>query len=287
MTAKRTPPKALVAIVTPFSTTDRIDTDAHTHNVRHLTHQQCRGFVVAGSTGEGPYLTPDERAALVAATRDAESEVYVMCGINAESVGQAIHQITAAADAGADSSLVLTPTTLVRGNDDAVERFYVAVADASPIPVLLYSNPNVTGYELPTASVNTLAAHMNIVGIKDSGGKPDRIDDHAAVIEDGFIVYPGASRALLTSHAKGAYGAITASANYVFPLVAQASSGSAEAQDHLDRVIAVVEKHGIPGAKSAADAAGLRAGDPRLPLRPVSPTVAAGIGEAVTNAQEH
>lgn len=287
MTTKRTPPKALVAIVSPFSTTDHIDIDAHKHNVKHLAGEGCLGFVVAGSTGEGPYLTAEERAALVAATRDAISDAYVMCGINAESVGQAIHQITAAADAGADSSLVLTPTTLVRGKNDAVERFFIAVADASPIPVLLYSNPNVTGYELPTTSVNTLAAHQNIVGIKDSGGNPDRIDDHAAAIEDGFIVYPGASRALLTSHAKGAYGAITASANYVFPLVAQASSGSAEAQDRLDRIIAVVEKHGIPGAKAAADAAGLTAGAPRPPLQSVSPTVAAEIGEAVTSAQEH
>jgi 4-hydroxy-2-oxoglutarate aldolase len=287
MTSAAALPRSLVAIVTPYTPDDQIDGDAHAHNANRLAHQGCTGFVVAGSTGEGPYLTTAERGDLVRVTRAAQPDSYVMCGVNAESVAQAITQVSAAAKAGADSALVLTPTTLVRGDHRAVEAFYTAVADASPVPLLLYSNPKPTAYELPTESVNTLAAHPNIIGIKDSGGNPARLDDIATTIANGFIVYPGASRALLASHARGAYGAITASANYVFPLVASASSGDAAAQEALDRVIAVVEQHGIPGARAAARANGLIVGDPRPPLRPVEAHIEAAIGVAVANAQEH
>ncbi len=280
-------PRAMVAIVTPFDGDGNVDIEAHIHNVRHLSAQGCTGFVIAGSTGEGPYLETGERGALVAATRGALDDPFVLCGINAESVRQAMAQIAEAADAGTDAVLVLTPGTLVRGKHDRVASFFAEVADAAPVPVLLYSNPNVTGYELPTEVVNELAKHRNIHGIKDSGGNPDRIDDHAAVIEDGFIVYPGASRALLESHKRGAYGAITASANYVFNLVAAASSGDPDGQADLDAVIAVVERHGIPGAKRAATAAGIESGTLRHPLSPVDTAVGAEIDAAVASLQQH
>ncbi|KAA3635547.1 MAG: dihydrodipicolinate synthase family protein [Armatimonadetes bacterium] len=280
-------PRAMVAIVTPFDEDGNVDVAAHVHNVRHLSAQGCAGFVIAGSTGEGPYLEPGERGTLVSATRQAAEEAFIMCGINAESVRQGLSQITEAADAGADAVLVLTPGTLVRGNDDRISSFYTDIADAAPIPVLLYSNPNVTGYELPTGTVNELAEHRNIHGIKDSGGNPDRIDDHASAIETGFIVYPGASRALLESHRRGAYGAITASANYAFGLVAAASSGDPNGQAELDTVIAVVERHGIPGAKRAAAAAGINSGALRRPLSPVDSAIGAEIDAAVTSPQQH
>jgi len=251
-----------------------------------LAARGCGGFVVAGSTGEGPYLTIDERTSLVTETRAQLPDSYVIAGINAESTRQALTQIGAAADAGADAVLVLTPTTLVRGNVDSVTRFYSAVADESGVPVLLYSNPKVTAYELPTSAISKLAAHPNVAGIKDSGGDPTRIDDIASEIEAGFVVYPGASRALLASAQKGAYGAITASANYVYPLVAGAAAGEADAQRSLDAVIAVVEQHGIAGAKAAAEAAGLQAGSPRAPLTPVSDAGRSEIRVAVANAQQ-
>jgi 4-hydroxy-2-oxoglutarate aldolase len=279
------PPRTLVAIITPFAEDGTIDTAAHEHNVGALLGQGCTGFVVAGSTGEGPYLSADERATLVAATRAVSDAVYTMAGINAESVEQAEAQITACVAAGADAVLALTPTTLVRNKHSLVAFFYRSIADVSPIPVLLYSNPNVTGYELPTDIIVELAAHPNIVGIKDSGGNPERIDDLTDIIADGFIVYPGASRALLASHAKGAFGAITASANYAFDLVDRAGQGDAAAQDALLAKSAVVESHGIPGTKAAASIAGLASSSPRLPLLAVSRESYDDMAAAIGNTQ--
>lgn len=109
----------------------------------------------------------------------------------------------------------------------------------------------------------------------------------AQAIEHGFIVYPGASRALLESHRAGAYGAITASANYAFELVSAAAQGDATAQSNLDEVIRVVEAHGVPGAKRAADSAGLAGGKPRPPLGEVSQAAGIEIDEALAFLQQH
>lgn len=271
----------MVAIVTPFDPEFNIDVQAHRSNVIHLTDQGCRGFVVAGSTGEGPYLEPGERHVLVSGSRAAAPDSFIICGINAESVRQARGQIGEAATGGADAVLVLTPGTLIKDKTNLISSFYAEVADTAQLPVLLYSNPRVTGYELPTETINELATHANIVGIKDSGGDPTRIDLLSQAIERGFIVYPGASRALIASHRAGAYGAITASANYAFALVAAAARGDSEAQNRLDEVIGVVEAYGIPGAKRAADATGLVGGKPRSPLGSISEAVGIEIDAAV------
>ena len=280
-------PKAMVAIVTPFDGALNIDAEAHRSNITKLTDLGCGGFVVAGSTGEGPYLEQGERQLLVSESRAAAPDAYIVCGINAESIRQACAQIDEAAAGGADAVLVLSPGTLVRGRTDLVSSFYTAVADAATLPVMLYSNPKVTGYELPTDAINELANHTNIVGLKDSGGDPTRITHLAQPIEHGFIVYPGASRALLDSYRAGAFGAITASANYAFGLVSAASQGDAAAQADLDKIIAVVEAHGIPGAKRAADSAGLTGGRPRPPLGEVSHAVGIEIDEALAFLQQH
>jgi 4-hydroxy-2-oxoglutarate aldolase len=277
----------MVAIVTPFDVAFEIDTEAHRNNTMQLAGHGSKGFVVAGSTGEGPYLEPGEREVLISGSRSAAPDAFIVCGINAESVRQALAQIHEAARGGADAVLVLTPGTLVRDQTDTISSFYSAVAEAAPLPVMLYSNPKVTGYELPTETINELSTHSNIVGIKDSGGDPTRIEHLTLAIGRGFIVYPGASRALLDSYRAGAYGAITASANYAFGLVSAAAQGNAEAQRDLDAVISVVETHGIPGSKRAADAACLMAGMPRPPLRPVNEAAGVKIDDAVAFLKQH
>ena len=280
----RTPPRAMPAIVTPFDISQEFDAEAHAANVVDLMAEGSNGFVVAGSTGEGPYLEPDERTALVAATRQAAPDAFVLCGINAESVRQAAAQIAEADTGGADAVLVATPGTLVRDNHLGVERFFRDVADHSPIPVFLYTVPRVTGYALPTDVVNRLADVGNIVGIKDSGGDPTRILDLHDAIESGFYVFAGASRALAESHHNGGFGAITASANYAFRLVEQAAAGDDDAQQQLVTLTAVVEQFGVTGTKYAAGLAGRTVGAPRAPLAALSPDDAAVVKSAVHSA---
>ena len=140
-------PDYMPALITPFTQRGEIDLKAHTRNMRVLAERGMEGFVIGGSNGEGPYLEPGERGRLVKAGR--RRKAHLMAGIAAESTRVALAQVAEATEAGADSLLVLTPTTMARGRDDAVVDFYRVIAESAEIPVLLYSVPPVTAYSLP------------------------------------------------------------------------------------------------------------------------------------------
>ncbi|MEX0666950.1 MAG: dihydrodipicolinate synthase family protein, partial [Acidimicrobiia bacterium] len=258
----------------PFDEVGEIDFAAHRHNLSTLWERGIKGFLIAGSTGEGPYLETGERHTLVKEARKRLGrKAYITCGISAETERQAMAMIKEAADAKADSVLVITPTTLTRNRMGYVEAFYRDIADESPIPVLLYSVPGVTAFELPEDSIARLAEHPRIVGIKDSGGHPVRMQRMIAAVADNFVVFTGSTQAITLTVAAGAHGAITASTNYipekVLETVTSARRNAVKArplQQEISKVSAAVEVHGIPGVKAAAEAAGLQAGHPRLPL---------------------
>jgi len=244
--------------------------------------------VLAGSTGEGPYLEPGERTTLVAEARSVSPDAFLLCGINAETVRLAAAQIAEASIAGADAVLVITPTTLVRDRDAGVEGFFMDVAAGTDLPVFLYTVPRVTGYELPLEPILRLATRPTVAGMKDSSGKPERVGELAGNVTEPFDMFVGASRAVAAGIAAGAFGAITASANYCWPLltrlVASAAAGdddSAVLQNVLDALTAVIEPHGLPATKEAASMVGLRPGYPRRPLRPLPPAHHPAIAEAL------
>ena len=276
------------ALVTPFDDGGEIDLEAHRHNVRHLRDDGIDGFLIGGSTGEGPYLEPRERARLLEVARDEGPDAFLLCGINGESVRQAMGLIREAADSGTDGVLVITPTTLVRGNDAAVEAFYLAVGEASPLPVFLYTVPRVTGYELPVEVVRRLSVHRNIVGMKDSGGKSERIASLEGTVGKPFDMFVGASRGVATGVADGAHGAITASANYAWPILKRLLAGSAdEAQPYQQRLVALIESIeplGLVATKAAATMVGLQALSPRLPLRSLRPSQLGAVKAALSDA---
>ncbi len=275
-------PRAMPALITPFDADGELDVEAHVHNVVHMADAGATGILVAGSTGAGPYLEQGERHRLVASARGAVGDLTVICGINAESQRQAVAQAAEAADAGADAVLVITPTTLVRDRDDAVEGFYRDIADRVALPVFLYTVPRVTGWELPVESVRRLSAHPSIIGMKDSGGNPARLKELDDVLADGFVVYAGASGAITASAMAGAWGAITASANYTLADVALAVEGDRTAQHRLLSLAAAVERYGVAGTTHAASLVGLTSGHLRAPLREVDADAASEIRGALS-----
>lgn len=264
-------PEYLPALITPFTKLGEIDRKAHTHNMRVLAGHGMEGFVIGGSNGEGPFLEPGERERLIKAGR--RRKAHLMCGIAAESTRMALAQVAEATEGGADSLLVLTPTTLSRGRDEAIIDFYRAVAGRAKIPILLYSVPGVTGYSLPVELVARLSRNDNIIGMKDSSGDVVRLQTILDNTPGDFILYSGASKALTAAMAIGCYGAITGSGNYAPELVLRTLRTAKEdpatarrGQKRLSRLSTDVEAHGIPGVKAAARAAGLEPGYPRQPL---------------------
>lgn len=275
-------PRALPALLTPFASDGEIDFDAHAHNVATVGARGGTGILIAGSTGEGPYLEAGERAALVETARQVDPSMFIITGVHAESLRQASAGVAECAHS--DAALVVTPTSLVRRDDQAIRGFYADLAETCPVPLLLYSVPSVTGYELPVESVIELAAHPNIVGMKDSGGDPTRLPHLATAIGAGFTIYAGASKALRESAANGAWGAITASGNYALADVSLAARQDAQAQQRLTTITSVVEPSGVAGTKAAAQIAGLEAGHMRRPLLPLDDTTRAAISEALSAA---
>ena len=270
----RPAPEYMPALITPFTRGGEIDTKAHTHNLRVLADAGITGFVIGGSNGEGPYLEPGERSRLVKAGR--RRNAHFMVGISAESTRVALRQVQEQRTRSRPI-LLMTPTTLARGRDDAVLRFYRTVADMSPLPIFIYSVPSVTGYSLPIELVWRISRHEKVIGMKDSSGDVVRLQSIIDAAPPGFILYSGSSRALTAAIAVGCHGAITGSGELPPPSrvgdseAAKASPEKARRlQKRLSAVTADVEAHGIPGVKAAAKAAGLDPGYPREPLTRLS-----------------
>lgn len=277
------------AIITPFSATGEIDRDAHHGNVAALWERGIHGVVIGGSNGEGPYLEPGERTLLAAEARRATPDGFVMVGLAAESLRGALSMTAEAADAGADAVLAMTPTTLVRHRLDLVEGYFTDLADASQLPVFLYSVPKVTAYELTMEAAARLSAHPNIVGMKDSGGDPVRCVTIAAAAPRGFWMFAGASAAVAPAVAGGVHGCVTASANYAPELVAAVvtAAGTPKANplhERLLRLSGAIERHGVAAVKYAATRTGLRGGSTRRPLRDAPDTVVAEVDAALAEA---
>jgi dihydrodipicolinate synthase/N-acetylneuraminate lyase len=256
----RTPPRLLPALVTPFTRSGEVDLGAHRHNLTFLTDQGVKGFLLAGSTGEGPYLEPGERRSLLETARKTLGKrPFLLSGIATETTRAAIAQAEEA-----------------RGDHTAIRRFYLELADSSSLPVMIYSVPLYTAYAIPTEVVVDLASHPNIVGMKDSGGDVARMAALVQATRD-FFLFTGATRSITFCVASGGYGAITASSNYLGPMVldvianARRSPRSAlAAQAELTRIASAVEAYRVPGVKAAATVVGLQPGFPRSPLAPLS-----------------
>ena len=275
------------ALITPFGQRGEIDIRAHTSNMRILAERGIEGYLIGGSNGEGPYLESGERARLVKAGR--RRKAHFMVGIAAQSTRLALAQVAEATEAGADSLLVLTPTTLVRDRDEAILRFYRSVADRSSVPMFLYSVPPVTAYSLPVDLIWRLSRHENIAGMKDSSGDVVRLQSIIEATPKDFLLYSGSSRALTGAMAVGCHGAITGSGNYAPQLVLEtleaARTEPATArrlQKRLSALSSSVEAHGVPGVKAAAKAAGLDPGYPREPLTRLSRGVETSIAKLIT-----
>lgn len=165
------------AIPTPFQRDGRPEWHHLERNVERYSRSPLAGLVVLGSTGEAVMLSDEEtREALRVARHAATDDCILIAGVAHESLHETLKRIEHAASLDYDAALVRTPC-FYRPQMHAAEmlNFYRMVADASPLPVVLYNIPAYTAYDLPVEVIGELAGHPNILGIKDSSGKPERI----------------------------------------------------------------------------------------------------------------
>lgn len=266
-------------IPTPFLD-GAVSYDGLAANLQRWASSPLDGLVVLGSNGEAPLLDEGEKVELVrfVAAHNPAGKVIV-AGTGCESTRATIGLTRRCAEAGASAALVLTPSYYKESlGEAALERYYVDVADASPVPVLLYNMPRNTGVNLPAALAARLSRHPNIAGVKDSGGNIAQIQEIIARARPGFAVFAGSGSFLLATLVAGGAGGTMAVANVV-PEECAAIYGLWR-QGRLDEAVrvqlsilelnwAVTGKYGIAGLKAALDMRGYFGGEVRPPLLPL------------------
>ncbi len=252
------------------------------HNVQKLNEIALSGYVVCGSTGETPLLSVEERLQLMEWVQEASAEgKTLIAGVGAESVNETVRVANRAADIGFHAALALTPFYYRQQmhRPDTQALYFRAVADSSKIPVILYNIPQVTGYALPPETIAELSHHPNIIGMKDSSGNLEKLQETLPLVKPGFQIMSGSGGNFQAALRMGANGAILAIANalpYACVTVWEAfrTRQFEASQDWQARILpaaqAIAGKHGIPGLKYAMDLIGYYGGPPRLPFIPPS-----------------
>jgi 4-hydroxy-2-oxoglutarate aldolase len=266
---------------TPF-VDGEVDTRAIAFNIDRWMRAGLGGVVALGTNGESALVDEDESDRVIGAARDAvPRDRLLIAGTGRESTRATIAATRRAALLGADAVLVRTPSFFKPLCTPALlTRHYTALADASPIPVLLYNFPAVTGVTLTPDTMAKLAEHANIVGMKESGTDSAQLAALIDAAPPSFSVLAGTGTVFYTGLCLGAVGAILAVACVVpdlcLRLLAAVRSGQHKEARELQRRIApigrlVTSGYGVPGLKAALNLAGYKAGEPRAPLASATP----------------
>jgi 4-hydroxy-2-oxoglutarate aldolase len=268
-------------VPTFFGPDEALDLATLRRHVAWLRTEGIEGIVVLGSNGEAVHLDEAERGPVIAAVREAAgADAQVLAGAGALSTRTTLANCRVAAQAGADVALVLPPAHY-RGamTATALRGHYLAVADASPLPIAIYNMPaNTAGLDLDAETVIALSAHPNIIGLKDSSGNVAKLAQVVAEAREGFAVLAGSASFLLPALAVGATGAIAALANIAphacLRLLALWDARQLDEARLLQaRLVppnaAVTSGYGVPGLKAALQLVAGYGGDPRRPLLPL------------------
>jgi 4-hydroxy-2-oxoglutarate aldolase len=269
------------ALTTPFAADGEVSLADVKYNIERYNSTGIAGFVVLGSTGESVLLSRNEMDDVLTTVRDAAGQgKRLIAGTGAESTQDTIERTKRAAELGYHFALVKTPHYYKPAyKPEVLIAHYRRVADASPIPVLLYSVPIFTGVTLEAPEVGALAEHSNIVGIKESSGHLMRVAEIVSACPPDFQILTGSAGTMLAGLTVGAKGAILALGSALpemcvtlYDLYRNGEIDKARAlQNTLLKASKVIQsEHAIAGIKFVMDQRGYHGGIPRSPLVPLS-----------------
>ncbi|MGB6431125.1 MAG: dihydrodipicolinate synthase family protein [Candidatus Acidiferrales bacterium] len=267
------------ALTTPFRSDDSLDLAGLAANIARYNRTDLAGYVVTGSTGEAALLSIDESERVWATVlENAAPGKTALAGTGAETTAESIERTNRAAALGYSAALVRTPSYYKPFmNARVLIEHYHRVADASPIPILLYSVPVFTGVTVEAEVTARLAEHPNIIGIKDSSGSVERAEQTARAVPADFSLLVGSAITLVASLGVGASGGILALASALPEPCAQvyrlARAGKIAEARALEEKLEPASRRigsglGPPGLKYAMDRLGYIGGLPRRPLLP-------------------
>jgi 4-hydroxy-tetrahydrodipicolinate synthase len=268
------------ALTTPFDAQGALALDRLRENVKAYNRTGLSGYLAVGSTGESVLLSRAEFEKVLATVREAAApERILIAGTGVDSTAETISRAEAAASLGYHFALICTPYFFKPlMTTEVLLEHYRRVADASRIPILLYSVPQFTGVAIEVDLAARLAEHANIAGMKDSSGNVDRVGNILASVPETFQLVTGAASTVYSSMQLGAKGAILALADFLpetcaalyCAVVAGDDRKSLELQRRIlqasNRIVGAL---GITGVKYAMDCRRYYGGPVRRPLLPL------------------
>ncbi len=268
------------ALVTPFTRDGAVDEAGVRRLARRQIDEGIHFLVPCGTTGESPTLSEEERVRVVEiVVEEARGRVPVLAGAGGYDTREVIHAAKRMQQAGADGILSVTPY-YNKPTPEGLYQHYRAIAEAVPLPIVVYNVPGRTGCNIDVATVVRLAGLPNIVAVKEASGNMTQICEICRAVPDEFIVLSGDDALTLPIMAVGGRGIISVASNEVpaemSRMVELAESGDFSAARAVhSRLLPLmqvnfVESSPIP-VKSAMAAMGLIEEIYRLPLVPPKP----------------
>ena len=267
----------LPPIPTPFDEEGEIETNALLRNLKYWSSFSLAGCVVLGSNGESVHLSEYEtQQVLETARAGIAMDRLMIAGVGRPSTRETITWTRNAASIGASAALVLPPSYF-RGQmtPQILVNYFKDIAEASPLPVILYNMPACTGIDMDAEIVLALADHENIVGLKDSGGNVTKLGEIRYYANEQFSVLAGSAGFLVPALSMGASGGILALANIAPQQCLEMYNAAKNRNWKMAQTMqlnlirsntAVTRGWGVPALKAAMDVLGLYGGAPRAPL---------------------
>lgn len=266
---------SIVALITPMDEQGEVDYDGLERLITFHLSEKTDALLVLGTTGESSTLSSEEEEEILRFTVEkVNGKVPVIAGAGTNATKKTIERVTRFAELGADQVLVITPY-YNKTSDAGLLAHFTAIADQSPVPIILYNVPSRTGMTIPIQVLERLAKHPKIIGIKEASGDISYVMAVARLLNETFVLYSGNDDMILPVLSVGGSGVISVWANIkpkqVHGLVSAFNNGNIEkAQaiqlDALPLIHALFSETNPIPVKAAMEILGLPAGPLRLPL---------------------
>lgn len=287
----------LLPITTPFKDDEAVNVTGLAANLKKWTEAGVTGFVVLGSTGERPNLDEREYVQVIEAARAAVSETLTfIVGAGQQSTRGTINEIIRAASAGAAAVLVITPHYYRSAiTQEALIQHYSTVADDSPVPIILYSMPDLTGVKIEPETAARLSEHPQIIGMKDSSNDVAKFAEAVRTTREDFAMLIGNGTVFYEALQAGARGGILAvgcaAPDLCLEIYRAFQANELDRASFLQEKLtplarAVTKTYGIGGLKAAVEIAGYVGGAVRAPLRLPNEEAIAEIAQLLKETNE-
>ncbi len=278
--------RLITAMLTPMNAKGEVDLDECVSVAKYLEKNGSTALLVAGTTGESPVLTAEEKRQMFLAIKKNVG-IPVIANIGTNSTAASIENLKQAEACGVDGLLAVVPY-YNKPNAESQFLHFSALAKAATLPIIMYNIPGRTGINMAAETTIRLSKVKNIAGIKEASGNLEQVAQIVAGTDDDFMVYTGEDSQTLPTLAIGGYGVVSVAShvvgNEMADMINSYEKGDVvHAKDLHLKLMGITKRlfmtaNPIP-VKAAMNLIGFHVGNPRLPLAPADDTVVAALTE--------